>query len=71
MSKTNSSQNKSSQTKVNCPQCQKEVIWHSSSPFRPFCSNRCKMLDLGAWANEDHVIAGDEASDEHPMSLVD
>ncbi|MCC6278123.1 MAG: DNA gyrase inhibitor YacG [Oligoflexia bacterium] len=35
--------------KVNCPQCQREVSWEQT-PTRPFCSERCKLLDLGAWA---------------------
>ena len=55
-------------TKVNCPQCKDEVVWDSSSLYRPFCSNRCKMLDLGAWATEEHVIAGAE---EYPLSPED
>ena len=43
--------------KVKCPHCRKETEW-SGNEFRPFCSERCKMIDLGAWANEDFRIPG-------------
>ncbi|GAW94521.1 MULTISPECIES: DNA gyrase inhibitor YacG [Colwellia] len=43
--------------KVPCPQCQKEVVWQASSEFRPFCSERCKLLDLGEWADESNKIS--------------
>lgn len=45
---------------VNCPHCQKPVMWSEASPFRPFCSERCKLIDFGAWADESHRIAGDD-----------
>ncbi|MCM2131032.1 DNA gyrase inhibitor YacG [Larsenimonas rhizosphaerae] len=48
---------------VNCPHCQKAVVWNSDSTWRPFCSKRCHLIDLGAWANEDHRIAGEPAMD--------
>ena len=44
---------------VDCPTCHTPVIWQSSSQFRPFCSERCKLLDLGDWAAQKHRIAGD------------
>lgn len=43
---------------VDCPQCSKEVVWDSNNPYRPFCSERCKKIDLGAWAEERYVIPG-------------
>jgi endogenous inhibitor of DNA gyrase (YacG/DUF329 family) len=43
---------------VKCPTCRREIEW-SSSPFRPFCSERCRMIDLGAWLSEQRSIAGD------------
>lgn len=43
---------------VSCPSCGKEVIWNSSSRYRPFCSARCKGIDFGAWAAEDYCLAG-------------
>jgi uncharacterized protein len=41
---------------VNCPQCGKSSIYSSKNRFRPFCSERCKMIDLGAWANESYRV---------------
>ena len=41
---------------VNCPTCGKKVEWTEASKYRPFCSNRCKQIDLGAWAVEKYVI---------------
>ncbi|EOW6408048.1 DNA gyrase inhibitor YacG [Cronobacter sakazakii] len=43
-------------TIVNCPTCGKEVIWGEKSPFRPFCSKRCQLIDLGEWAAEEKLI---------------
>lgn len=45
---------------VRCPTCQKPVAWKQSSTFRPFCSERCRLIDLGEWANEEKVIPGQE-----------
>jgi uncharacterized protein len=44
---------------VACPQCGKEVEWSDKSPFRPFCSERCKLIDLGLWANERYRVPED------------
>lgn len=46
---------------VDCPTCHKHVQWSESNPFRPFCSERCKLIDLGEWASEEHRIAGEPA----------
>jgi len=45
---------------VACPQCGKEVVWGEESRFRPFCSERCKLIDLGQWANEGYRVPQDE-----------
>tara|TARA_B110000467_G_C18306644_1_gene475139 strand:- start:702 stop:938 length:237 start_codon:yes stop_codon:yes gene_type:complete len=42
---------------VSCPQCQKKVIWQQSSEFRPFCSKRCQLIDLGEWADESNKVS--------------
>ena len=47
-------------TTVNCPTCSKDVIWNAESKWRPFCSERCKLIDLGEWASESHRIPGQE-----------
>ena len=41
---------------VNCPQCKKQIVWDSNNRYRPFCSERCKQIDLGAWAQESYII---------------
>ena len=45
-------------TTVPCPTCKVPVPWTSESRFRPFCSERCRLLDLGEWLTEGHVIPG-------------
>jgi uncharacterized protein len=49
---------------VNCPRCGTAVRWGAESPFRPFCSERCKMIDLGAWANEEYRVAAKNEEDD-------
>ena len=49
--------------RVRCPTCQREVVWTGESQFRPFCSERCRMVDLGAWFTGERSIAGEPA---HP-----
>lgn len=51
-------------TTVKCPTCDAPVEWGPQSPSRPFCSERCKLIDLGAWAAEEHSIPGDPLEDE-------
>jgi hypothetical protein len=41
---------------VNCPHCNKPVVWNTANPYRPFCSERCRLIDLGAWASESYRI---------------
>ncbi|AZM96008.1 DNA gyrase inhibitor YacG [Vreelandella venusta] len=55
---------------VACPQCGKKVIWGPESTYRPFCSKRCQLLDLGAWAEESHRIAGESAMDEADLDTL-
>ena len=50
-------------TVVSCPQCGASVVWGPESPSRPFCSERCKMIDLGAWATESYRIPVEEDND--------
>lgn len=49
--------------KVKCPKCGKECRWENNE-WRPFCSERCKMVDLGAWVSESYRISGEDALDE-------
>ena len=41
---------------VICPRCGAEHRWDTNNRFRPFCSERCKMIDLGKWANEEYRV---------------
>jgi endogenous inhibitor of DNA gyrase (YacG/DUF329 family) len=57
--------------KVKCPVCGRWVEWTADYPFRPFCSERCKLIDLGAWAAEENRISeemqnSDETEDGFP-----
>ncbi len=52
---------------VACPTCGKEVVWGEESPYRPFCSERCKLIDLGQWANEGYRIpTSEDEEDKEP-----
>jgi len=41
---------------VSCPHCGKTVEWVPANVYRPFCSERCKLIDLGAWATERYRV---------------
>ena len=43
--------------RVKCPTCRKECSW-DNNPHRPFCSDRCQLIDLGAWTEERYRIPG-------------
>lgn len=45
-------------TQVPCPTCGKSVPWTPESHWRPFCSERCKLIDLGEWLDESRRIPG-------------
>jgi len=49
---------------VDCPTCGVKVEWNDKNKFRPFCSERCKQIDLGAWAEEKYVIPATNPSEE-------
>ena len=44
--------------RVRCPQCGATAEYKATNPSRPFCSERCKLIDLGAWAEERYSIPG-------------
>jgi endogenous inhibitor of DNA gyrase (YacG/DUF329 family) len=48
---------------VYCPACAKEIIWSDTNPFRPFCSEKCRLIDLGDWLSEKHFIYVSEEED--------
>ncbi|MDP1718686.1 MAG: DNA gyrase inhibitor YacG [Burkholderiales bacterium] len=49
---------------VACPNCGKNALWTPDNAWRPFCSERCKLIDLGAWAEESYRIPVAEHKDE-------
>jgi endogenous inhibitor of DNA gyrase (YacG/DUF329 family) len=49
---------------VRCPQCGNPVEWSPASRWRPFCSERCKTIDLGAWASEAYRIPAEETLED-------
>lgn len=55
---------------VSCPYCHKQIVYSTDNPFRPFCSERCKMLDLGAWANEERTVAGNDINVDEDADLL-
>jgi uncharacterized protein len=56
-------------TTVACPVCTTRVAWSEASRWRPFCSERCRTIDLGDWAAGRHVIAGDPLDPLEPSAL--
>ncbi|MGH8369664.1 MAG: DNA gyrase inhibitor YacG [Gammaproteobacteria bacterium] len=46
---------------VACPHCAKPVSWTPASEYKPFCSERCRLIDLGDWLSEKHAIPGEDA----------
>jgi uncharacterized protein len=41
---------------ITCPHCGAQTVWHHTNAFRPFCSERCRMIDLGNWASESYRV---------------
>ena len=57
--------------RVRCPQCGAMAEYKTDNPSRPFCSERCKLLDLGAWAEERYSIPGAAVSVDSNELLSD
>jgi endogenous inhibitor of DNA gyrase (YacG/DUF329 family) len=55
---------------VACPHCGQPVPWGQESPYRPFCSERCRLIDLGGWLDESYRIPhdGDTPGEDAPPS---
>ena len=56
---------------VKCPTCQASVEWRSENKFRPFCSERCRQIDLGAWASEAYRIPAAKPPDGMSEDFAD
>jgi uncharacterized protein len=56
--------------KVRCPTCNKLTTW-KENPLRPFCSEMCKLIDLGRWASEEYSIPVTERDEEKTEEVKD
>ncbi|HTQ00477.1 MAG TPA: DNA gyrase inhibitor YacG [Casimicrobiaceae bacterium] len=56
---------------VSCPQCGTPVEWSPASRWRPFCSERCRLIDLGEWAAERYRIPAVDAPGEADTGAPD
>jgi hypothetical protein len=52
---------------VPCPRCGKPASFSPENPWRPFCSERCKTIDLGAWASEQYRVPDTPPPGEPPQ----
>lgn len=52
---------------VRCPACGGDSIYAPTNRYRPFCSERCKGMDLGAWASESFRVAEESPPDDQPF----
>lgn len=50
--------------KIICPICKNTTTWEEN-PWRPFCSERCKLIDLGRWVSEEYMIAGEKKEEKN------
>ena len=57
------------QRRRQCPHCDREVTWPETATY-PFCSERCRLIDLGVWAAGDYRVPGEPATEEDLRSLV-
>ena len=49
---------------VKCPTCKEPVEWTPTSQYRPFCSERCRLIDLGQWATEAYSVPVTSSPDQ-------
>lgn len=47
--------------KLSCPTCHFTLEWSSTNPYRPFCSERCRLIDLGEWFSEERKICTEQS----------
>ncbi len=47
-------------TQIKCPSCGHPHEWSTKNPWRPFCSERCRSIDLGEWFNENRSMSANE-----------
>jgi endogenous inhibitor of DNA gyrase (YacG/DUF329 family) len=54
---------------MKCPTCGKPAEW-KDNPFRPFCSERCQLVDLGRWVEGEYRVAGEPLPQDHATQSV-
>jgi uncharacterized protein len=57
--------------KIQCPRCGKETFYSTENAHRPFCSERCRTIDLGAWASEKYKVESEESVNFEDSELTD
>ncbi|WP_246212076.1 DNA gyrase inhibitor YacG [Usitatibacter palustris] len=57
--------------KVACPTCGTLALFSQANPWRPFCTERCRLIDLGAWATESYAIPAKPGEDDLPENDSD
>ena len=55
---------------LKCPRCKKPVSWEGN-PHRPFCSEKCRLIDLGQWSDEAYRIPAESPGEENLENLID
>lgn len=62
--------NKPKSFAVNCPRCGETTRWEGNA-WRPFCSVRCRQIDLGAWVDEEYRVATEPADPAEVEALLE
>ncbi|MGD9842821.1 MAG: DNA gyrase inhibitor YacG [Steroidobacteraceae bacterium] len=57
-------------TFIKCPTCQRQTEWSPENKWRPFCCERCKLIDLGDWAAEKHAIPAVDDDNDRPQEFT-
>lgn len=52
---------------VRCPQCGRPAVYAPENPFRPFCTERCRLIDLGQWADESYRVPAEPVEDPQDL----
>ncbi|GAA0788660.1 DNA gyrase inhibitor YacG [Marinobacterium sediminicola] len=55
---------------VKCPQCGEPAPYTENNKWRPFCSERCRLIDLGEWASESYQIAAEPSLDDFSSGMT-
>jgi endogenous inhibitor of DNA gyrase (YacG/DUF329 family) len=56
------------QLEVECPNCKKKFNYYSST-FRPFCCEKCRLIDLGQWLTESYTVPVQKLTEEEQITL--